>query len=66
MVYLTYEELGWRPYVKTWVHRFFNDDSILNNELKEYLYSVFDATIDPGQDKIRDLFSEPVATANIQ
>jgi len=66
MVYLTYEELGWRPYVKTWVYRFFNDDSILNNELKEYLYSVFDATIDPGQDKIRDLFTEPVATANIQ
>lgn len=66
MVYLTYEELGWRPYVKTWIYRFFNDDSILSNELKEYLYSVFDTTIDTGLDKVRDLLSEPVTTANIQ
>ena len=35
MVYLTYDELGWRPYVKTWITRFFNDDSILSAELKD-------------------------------
>lgn len=66
MVYMTYEELGWRPYVKTWVNRFFNDDSILSNDLKDQLYSIFDSTIDPGLDKIRDVFSEPIVTANIQ
>lgn len=66
MVYLTYEELGWRPYVKTWIYRFFNDDSILSEELKQYLYSIFDTTVDVGLDKIRDHLSEPVATANIQ
>ena len=65
MVYLTYEELGWRPYVKTWVVKFFNDDSIISDELKDYLYSIFDTTIDPALDKIREHFSEPVATANI-
>lgn len=66
MVYLTYEELGWRPFVRTWVYKFFNDDTILNDEMKEYLYSVFDSTIDLGLDKIRDHFAEPIATANIQ
>ena len=66
MVYMTYEELGWRPYVKTWVNRFFNDDSILSNDLKDQLYAIFDSTIDPGLDKIRDVFSEPIVTANIQ
>ena len=65
MVYLTYDELGWRPYVKTWVHKFFNDDSIISDELKEYLYSIFDTTIDQGLDKIREHFSEPVITANL-
>lgn len=66
MVYMTYEELGWRPYVKTWIYRFFEDESILTNELKDQLYSIFDTTIDLGLDKIRDVFSEPIATANIQ
>jgi dynein heavy chain, axonemal len=54
MVYLTPEELGWRPFVKTWVYTFFEDDSILSDDLKEQLYSIFDATIDIGLDKIRD------------
>lgn len=65
MVYLTYEELGWRPFVKTWIHRFFEDDSILDAGMKDYLYSIFDSSIDPGLEKIRDHFSEPIPTANI-
>ena len=66
MVYLTPEELGWRPYVKTWVYTFFKEDDILGPELKEHLYSTFDATIDLGLDKIRDHFAEPVITVNLQ
>jgi dynein heavy chain len=66
MVYLTYEELGWRPYVKTWLVTFFNDDTILTQPLKDLVYSLFDATIDLGIDKIRDILSEPIITANIQ
>jgi dynein heavy chain len=54
MVYLTPDELGWRPYVKTWVNTFFTDDTIMSQDLKEYLYSIFDASIDMGLDKIRD------------
>jgi len=66
MVYLTYEELGWRPYVKTWISKFFSDDSILDAGLKEFLYSLFDSTIDIGLDKIREHLAEPITTANIQ
>jgi dynein heavy chain, axonemal len=66
MVYLTYEELGWRPYVKTWINKFFDNDEILDQEMKEFLYSLFDSTIDIGLDKIREHFAEPITTANIQ
>jgi dynein heavy chain len=29
MVYLTPEELGWRPYVRTWLDTFFNDEFLM-------------------------------------
>jgi dynein heavy chain len=66
MVYLTSEELGWRPFVKTWITVFFDGDSILSEDLKEYLYAIFDTSIDIGLDKIREHLVEPVATVNIQ
>ena len=66
MVYLTPEELGWRPFVKTWVYTFFDTEEILSDALKEQLYATFDATIDIGLDKIRDHFAEPVVTVNLQ
>ena len=64
MVYLTPDDLGWKPYVKTWINVFFTED-ILNDNLKDFLYSIFEATIDLGLDKIRDFLSEPVATVNL-
>ena len=72
MVYLTPDELGWRPYVKTWVATFFADSNsgdnstyILNEDLRQYLYSIFDSAIDVGLDKIREHFAEPVITVNL-
>jgi dynein heavy chain len=65
MVYMTYEELGWRPFVRTWLYTFF-DDEILSDNLREFIYSNFDATIDVGLEKIRDTLSEPVKTVDIQ
>ena len=52
--------------VRTWVKIFFEGDEILNDDLKDYLYSTFEASIDIGLDKIRDSLTEPVATVNIQ
>jgi len=66
MVYLTPDELGWRPYVKTWVHTFFDDDTVMTNDLKEHLYSLFDSSVDVAIDKIREHLHEPVTTVNIQ
>jgi len=65
MVYLTYEELGWRPFVRTWVNTFFADDQILNADLRDYLYAIFDTSIDIGLEKIREHLNEPVKTADI-
>ena len=31
MVYLTADELGWRPYVRSWILRTFPDESVLEN-----------------------------------
>lgn len=64
MVYLTYEELGWRPFVKTWLKTFFEED-ILSDQLKDFVYSNFDATIDIGLEKIREHLAEPVKTVDI-
>ena len=65
MVYLTYEELGWKPFVQTWITTFF-DEEILSPALKEFVFSNFEATIDIGLDKIRDHLSEPVKTVDLQ
>lgn len=65
MVYLTPDELGWRPMVKTWIATFFEDEEIISQDLKDYLYATFDATIDLGLEKIRENLTEPVTTVNI-
>ncbi len=65
MVYMTYEELGWRPFVKTWLKTFFSEE-ILSDHLKDFVYSNFDATIDIGLEKIREHLAEPVKTVDIQ
>ena len=65
MVYLTAEELGWRPYVKSWIQKTFPDDFVLSEELKEYLWDTFDQTIDIGLDKIRNGLVEPIPTNDL-
>jgi dynein heavy chain len=41
MVYMTPEELGWFPYVESWIPRIFPDDSIMNDEQKALLKALF-------------------------
>ena len=55
MVYMTPEELGWRPYVESWIPRIYPDENILLDEHKSVLHSLFDTTIEPGLEKIRSL-----------
>jgi hypothetical protein len=55
MVYMTPEELGWKPYVKSWIPRIYPDESILLEEHKQQLLELFEGTIEPALEKIRTL-----------
>ena len=66
MVYLTPEELGWRPYVQTWVKTYFDDDDLFSEFLQDHLYMLFDATVDIGLEFIRTHCSEPIKTTDLQ
>ena len=67
MVYMTPEELGWRPYVKSWIPRVYPDESILLEEHKVLLQSLFDTTVESGLEKIRSSrLVEYVRTVEIQ
>ena len=66
MVYLTPEELGWRPFVRTWINTFFEDGEILNEGLRDLTYAIFDTSMDVALEKIREHLNEPVKTVDIQ
>ena len=69
MVYMTPEDLGWRPYVTSWIAETFGlvgDESAgMDDQMKEYIRDTFEATIDPGLDKIRANYTEPIKTDNL-
>jgi dynein heavy chain len=60
MVYMTPEDLSWRPYIKSRIQRFYNDESILDQFLKDYLYETFDQTLDQGMERIENGLHEPI------
>lgn len=66
MVYLTAEQLGWVPYFESWLEREFPDDTILDDVDKTHITETFMAVVDPGVEKIRNNFTEPVKTDNLQ
>ena len=47
MVYMTPSDLGWKPYVDSWIHREFTDkrECCLTEEMIEYLKDMFDAFV---------------------
>jgi dynein heavy chain len=70
MVYMTPEDLGWRPYVKSWIHATFGlpgeETAGIDDVTKDYILDTFDATIDIGLEKIRNNYTEPIVTDNLQ
>jgi dynein heavy chain len=67
MVYLTQEELGWRPFVKTWMATTFKTDYPLDDEMKLFMDETFESTIDLGIEKVRmRAGAEPITTDNLQ
>ena len=65
MVYFTLEELGWQPYVKTWIQTFFRDDDLMGDDLRDQLWSIFVDCIDKGLEYIRTHFKEPIVTTDL-
>lgn len=54
MVYFTQSELGWRPYVHTWLQTFFVDkEEVMTPVAHEHLSILFESTIDLCLDYIR-------------
>lgn len=66
MVYLTPDNLGWLPYVQTWMETKFIGEDVLSAELKVYVVETFIATIDLAIEKIRANFTELIKTDNLQ
>lgn len=51
MVFVDSEELKWMPYVKSWINTV--SDSLLNEELKEFLVGLFATYVQDGFDFVR-------------
>lgn len=66
MVYLTPEELGWRPYVQTWIKTHFDDEELFSEVCQDHLWMLFDATVDIALEYIRTHCSEPIKTTDLQ
>lgn len=66
MVYLTPDNLGWLPFVQTWMETKFEGEEVLSNELKVYIIETFQATVDIAIEKIRANFTELIKTDNLQ
>ena len=67
MVYMTAYELGWRPYVKTWLKTYFTDEDEVSEALREHIWVQFNATIDPGLEFIySEKCHEGIRTTELQ
>lgn len=72
MVYMTSEDLGWVPYVNSWMKRMFSEredgtKSCLNPEAQVFLRELFDSYVDDSLDKLDKLAEfEPMQTHHIQ
>ena len=66
MVYLTAEEMGWKPYVQSWIKHQYSNCMILSKELQEHLWDLFEHTVDIGLERIRTGLKEPIKTNNLQ
>jgi dynein heavy chain len=66
MVYMTPGDLSWRPYIKSRIDRYYRDDSILDDFLRQYLFETFDQTLDQGMERIENGLIEPIETVPVQ
>lgn len=60
MVHIHPDELGWLPYVQSWVNKFENEVTRNSIELKNYLLKLFETYVDEGFSFIARHCLEPI------
>ncbi|BBN19721.1 hypothetical protein Mp_8g13060 [Marchantia polymorpha subsp. ruderalis] len=66
MVYVPPEELGWRPYVKSWLQRFPKEIGIvLTPQCRDYIQGLFNEWMDTGLKFLRNHLQETIPSVNI-
>lgn len=65
MVYLSSDNLGYMPYVTTWIHNTYGNGYILDESMIEFLLSTFENICGVVMPSIRRISSEPFGTTNI-
>lgn len=67
MVYMTPGELGWQPYMKTWIARYIRKRELLSEEAIVILEDLFNLYVDPGLAKLKTVKDdEPMPTVPVQ
>ena len=72
MVYLTTDDLGWRPYVLSWYDRTLatkhasTGEPLMDEELKALLIDMFDLAVPDALNLLREQMQEPVTTTDLQ
>jgi len=65
MVYMPPEELGWQPYVTTWIDVKFRTERGAGEEAAAYLHSLFNEHVDAGLNWVRRKAKESVPSVDI-
>lgn len=71
MVYMCYEDLGWKPFFESWIRKYFElgqseNSLILEKELILHIRANFENYVDIGIKEIRKKMKEPLKTTDIQ
>jgi dynein heavy chain, axonemal len=66
IVYMTYEEVSWRPYVISWIKRMYADESVIGQDLIKILHQLFEDNVDEILTTIRSNWVEPIPTVDLQ
>jgi dynein heavy chain len=65
MVYMTAEDLGWAPYLDTWLETYFVEIDCMNETLIAHLKANLFATLKIGLEWIREYGDEPIKTTDL-